>query len=40
MVEELEEHFSVHEFTEATLISRPILYISLQVTCFYVGKFI
>ena len=40
MVEELEEHFSVHEFTEATLISRPILYISLQVMYLYFGKFI
>jgi hypothetical protein len=33
-VEELEEHFSMHEFTEATMISRPVLYISLQV-CSY-----
>jgi hypothetical protein len=30
-VEELEEHFCMHEFTEATMISRPVLYISLQV---------
>ncbi|XP_069669169.1 ras GTPase-activating-like protein IQGAP1 isoform X2 [Periplaneta americana] len=32
-VEELEEHFSMHEFTEATLISRPLMYISLQEIC-------
>ncbi|PSN41711.1 Ras GTPase-activating-like protein IQGAP2 [Blattella germanica] len=32
-VEELEEHFSMHEYTEATLISRPAIYISLQEIC-------
>jgi hypothetical protein len=33
-VEEPEEHFNMHEFTEATMISHPVLYISLQV-CSY-----
>ncbi|CAG2054463.1 unnamed protein product [Timema podura] len=32
-VEELEEHFNVHEFSEATLISRPVIFITLQEIC-------
>lgn len=30
-IEDLEEHFCIHEYTEATLIQRPEIYISLQV---------
>jgi hypothetical protein len=37
-VEEPEEHFSMHEFTEAAMISHPVLYISLQV-CSYLMCF-
>ncbi|XP_054010124.1 ras GTPase-activating-like protein IQGAP1, partial [Hylaeus anthracinus] len=32
-VEDLEEHFSIHEYTEATLIQKPEIYISLQEIC-------
>ncbi|KAG7199806.1 hypothetical protein KM043_000468 [Ampulex compressa] len=32
-VEELEEHFCIHEYTEATLIEKPEIYISLQEIC-------
>lgn len=33
-VEELEEHFNIHEYTEATLIEKPEICISLQVNYF------
>ncbi|XP_033210310.1 ras GTPase-activating-like protein IQGAP1 isoform X3 [Belonocnema kinseyi] len=32
-IEELEEHFSIHEYTEATLIQKPEICISLQEIC-------
>ncbi|XP_076668779.1 ras GTPase-activating-like protein IQGAP1 isoform X2 [Andrena cerasifolii] len=32
-IEDLEEHFSIHEYTEATLIHKPEIYISLQEIC-------
>ncbi|XP_047098863.1 ras GTPase-activating-like protein IQGAP1 [Schistocerca piceifrons] len=32
-VEELEDHFNVHRYTEATLIARPVINISLQEMC-------
>ncbi|XP_046426455.1 ras GTPase-activating-like protein IQGAP1 [Neodiprion fabricii] len=32
-IDELEEHFRIHEFTEATLIHKPDIYISLQEIC-------
>ncbi|XP_067211920.1 ras GTPase-activating-like protein IQGAP1 isoform X1 [Linepithema humile] len=32
-VEDLEEHFNIHEYTEATLIQSPEIYISLQEIC-------
>ncbi|XP_071452887.1 ras GTPase-activating-like protein IQGAP2 [Hetaerina americana] len=32
-IEEPEVHFSVHEFSEATLISRPVIYITFQEIC-------
>ncbi|XP_048514358.1 ras GTPase-activating-like protein IQGAP1 isoform X2 [Athalia rosae] len=32
-IDELDEHFRVHEFTEATLIHKPDIYISLQEIC-------
>ncbi|CAK9799762.1 Ras GTPase-activating-like protein IQGAP1 [Anthophora plagiata] len=32
-IEDLEEHFSIHEYTEATLIQKPEIYISLQEIC-------
>ncbi|XP_017888182.1 ras GTPase-activating-like protein IQGAP1 isoform X2 [Ceratina calcarata] len=32
-IEGLEEHFSIHEYTEATLIQKPEIYISLQEIC-------
>ncbi|XP_050481598.1 ras GTPase-activating-like protein IQGAP1 isoform X1 [Bombus huntii] len=32
-IEDLEEHFCIHEYTEATLIQRPEIYISLQEIC-------
>lgn len=31
-IEDLEEHFSIHEYTEATLIHKPEIYISLQAS--------
>ncbi|XP_016921594.2 ras GTPase-activating-like protein IQGAP1 isoform X1 [Apis cerana] len=32
-IEDLEEHFCIHEYTEATLIQKPEIYISLQEIC-------
>ncbi|XP_031782642.1 ras GTPase-activating-like protein IQGAP1 [Nasonia vitripennis] len=32
-IEELDEHFSIHEYTEATLIHKPEISISLQEIC-------
>ena len=32
-IEALDEHFSMHEYTEATLIHKPEIYISLQEIC-------
>ncbi|KZC12883.1 Ras GTPase-activating-like protein IQGAP1 [Dufourea novaeangliae] len=32
-IEDLEEHFCIHEYTEATLIEKPEIYISLQEIC-------
>ncbi|XP_046403125.1 ras GTPase-activating-like protein IQGAP1 [Ischnura elegans] len=32
-IEEPEDHFSVHEFSEATLLSRPVIYITFQEIC-------
>ncbi|XP_029050274.2 ras GTPase-activating-like protein IQGAP1 [Osmia bicornis bicornis] len=32
-IEDLEEHFCIHEYTEATLIHKPEIYISLQEIC-------
>lgn len=32
-IEELDEHFSMHEYTEATLIHKPEIAISLQDIC-------
>ncbi|XP_043498772.1 ras GTPase-activating-like protein IQGAP1 isoform X1 [Polistes fuscatus] len=32
-IEDLEEHFNIHEYTEATLIHKPEIYISLQEIC-------
>lgn len=32
-IEDLNEHFSIHEYTEATLIHKPEIYISLQEIC-------
>ncbi|XP_015599510.1 ras GTPase-activating-like protein IQGAP1 [Cephus cinctus] len=32
-VEELDDHFRIHEYTEATLIHKPEIYISLQEIC-------
>ncbi|CAL7946505.1 unnamed protein product [Xylocopa violacea] len=32
-IEDLEDHFSIHEYTEATLIEKPEIYISLQEIC-------
>ncbi|KAK0081320.1 hypothetical protein PV325_012392 [Microctonus aethiopoides] len=32
-IDELDEHFNIHEYTEATLIHKPEIYISLQEIC-------
>lgn len=32
-ISELDDHFSIHEYTEATLIHKPEIYISLQEIC-------
>ncbi|XP_033341426.2 ras GTPase-activating-like protein IQGAP1 [Megalopta genalis] len=32
-IEDLKEHFCIHEYTEATLIHKPEIYISLQEIC-------
>ncbi|XP_068082254.1 ras GTPase-activating-like protein IQGAP1 [Anabrus simplex] len=32
-VEELESHFSIHQYSEATLISRPVIYITIEEIC-------
>ncbi|XP_031839391.1 ras GTPase-activating-like protein IQGAP1 [Nomia melanderi] len=32
-IEDLEEHFCIHQYTEATLIHKPEIYISLQEIC-------
>ncbi|XP_012270076.1 ras GTPase-activating-like protein IQGAP1 [Orussus abietinus] len=32
-IEDLDDHFSMHEYTEATLIHKPEIYISLQEIC-------
>ncbi|XP_066597001.1 ras GTPase-activating-like protein IQGAP1 [Prorops nasuta] len=32
-IEDLEDHFAIHEYTEATLIHKPEIYISLQEIC-------
>ncbi|OAD59074.1 Ras GTPase-activating-like protein IQGAP1 [Eufriesea mexicana] len=32
-IEDLEKHFCIHEYTEATLIQKPEIYISLQEIC-------
>ncbi|XP_078048629.1 ras GTPase-activating-like protein IQGAP1 [Augochlora pura] len=32
-IEDLKDHFCIHEFTEATLIHKPEIYISLQEIC-------
>ncbi|XP_057324303.1 ras GTPase-activating-like protein IQGAP1 [Microplitis mediator] len=32
-IEELDQHFNIHEYTEATLIHKPEIYISIQEIC-------
>lgn len=32
-IEEIDDHFKIHEYTEATLIEKPEIYISLQEIC-------
>ncbi|GLH16291.1 Ras GTPase-activating-like protein IQGAP2 [Gryllus bimaculatus] len=32
-VEDLDSHFSLHQYSEATLITRPVIYVTLQEIC-------
>ena len=34
-LEDLDKHFNIHQYTEATLIQRPEIYISLQVNYIF-----